>query len=79
MSIRQRIKKLKQAAKGRIIVLINTAGSLGWSAGSWWYDNWKTVAVAITILVIIGIIVGSANPRPPTTSKSPLARALRGV
>lgn len=61
-----------------IIVLINTAGSLGWSAGYWWYDNWRTVAVAVVILLVIGIIVGSANAKESKANESPLARALRG-
>jgi len=61
-----------------IIVLINTAGSLGWSAGYWWYDNWRTVVVAVAILIIIGIIVGSANTKESKANESPLARALRG-
>ncbi len=60
-----------------VIVLISTAGSLGWSAGYWWYDNWKTVAVVIVVLLALAIIVGSANPSEEK-SKSPLARALRG-
>lgn len=60
-----------------VIVLISTAGSLGWSSGYWWYDNWKTVAVVLVVLAALGIIVGSANPQKDK-SKSPLARALRG-
>jgi hypothetical protein len=61
-----------------IIVLINTAGGLGWSAGNWWYDNWKTVAWIAVLLAGIAIIVGGSNPSK-TPSKSLLAQALRGT
>ena len=60
-----------------VVVLINTAGSLGWSSGYWWHDNWKTVAVVVGILAALGIIVGSSNPSDKK-NVSPLARALRG-
>ncbi len=45
-----------------IIVLVKTAGSIGWYGGYWWSDNWQLVAGAIFILVVIGIIVGASNP-----------------
>ena len=62
-----------------IIVLINTAGNVGWYSGYWWYANWKTVAVVIVFLIAIGIIVGASQPQSSRTSKSPLAEALRGT
>ena len=46
-----------------IIVLIQTAGSLGWSSGYWWYDNWQLVAGIIFILVIVGVIVGGGGSK----------------
>jgi hypothetical protein len=59
-----------------VIVLIQTAGAVGWSSGWWWYDNWPTVAGAIFILVILGVIVGASNPSTEK-SGSILARMLR--
>jgi len=46
-----------------IIVLIKTAGALGWSSGMWWSDNWPMVAGAVFILIVIGIIVGSSKEK----------------
>lgn len=60
-----------------IIVLIQTAGAVGWSSGWWWYDNWPMVAGVVVILLALAIIVGASNPSKDK-SKSPLARALRG-
>ena len=50
-----------------IIVLVQTAGAVGWSAGYWWYDNWPLVAGAVFILIIIAVIVGASNPKQPNT------------
>ncbi len=46
-----------------IIVLIKTAGALGWSSGWWWQENWPMVAGVVFILAVIGIIVGGSNPK----------------
>ncbi|PIN89391.1 hypothetical protein COU57_06175 [Candidatus Pacearchaeota archaeon CG10_big_fil_rev_8_21_14_0_10_32_14] len=45
-----------------VIVLIKTAGSLGWESGYWWTYNWPVVAGAVLLIVIVGIIVGSGRP-----------------
>jgi len=60
-----------------IVTLVQTAGDLGWSTGYWWQDNWPTVAGAIFILAIIGIIIASSRESTPDVS-SPLMRALHG-
>jgi len=41
-----------------VIVLVKTAGALGWSSGWWWSENWPMVAGVVFILLVIGIIVG---------------------
>lgn len=43
------------------IVLVQTAGGLGWSAGYWWYDNWGWIVGIIVFLIIIGTIVGASS------------------
>lgn len=43
------------------VVLIQTSGAVGYGVGSWFYYNWQLVAGAVVILVIIGIIVGTAE------------------
>lgn len=44
-----------------VVVLVQTAGALGWSSGQWWADNWPMIAGAVFILAIIAIIVGAAS------------------
>jgi hypothetical protein len=44
-----------------IIVLVSTAGELGWSSGWWWNENWPMVVGVVLILIAIGIIVGSSG------------------
>jgi len=42
-----------------IVVLLNTTGTLGWTAGYWWEDNWSTILGLIVFLVILGFIIFS--------------------
>ena len=39
-----------------LVVLISTAGSLGWQSAFWWRANWPIVAGIVFILIVIGII-----------------------
>jgi len=50
------------------VVLIQTAGAVGWSAGWWWYANWQLVVGAIIFLVVIVVIVTSG---PSNSSRTP--------
>jgi hypothetical protein len=43
-----------------IVVLVQAAGATGWSSGTWWVDNWQTIAGVIVIVVILGIVVGTS-------------------
>jgi len=52
-----------------VIVLVQTAGIVGWGAGNWFYYNWHLVAGVIVILVIVGIIIGSSKPAEPDPTK----------
>lgn len=62
-----------------VIVLVNTAGVVGWSAGWWWQDNWPMIAGAVFILAIVGVIVGSANANPSDNDvSSPIMKAILG-
>lgn len=45
------------------VVLIQTAGSVGWSSGYWWRENWPVVAGGIFILVLIAVIVGGGTKK----------------
>ena len=59
-----------------IVILIQTAGAVGWNAGYWWYDNWPIVAGAVFILIVLGVIIGSAN-KDKHPNKSILSELLR--
>lgn len=52
-----------------IVVLINTAGSLGWMAGYWWEDNWGTILGIVVFLAIVGMIIFSTEKKE---NKSPI-------
>jgi hypothetical protein len=57
------------AALVLIVVLVQTAGSVGWSTGQWWAENWTTIAALVVILIFIVIIIGASGPasgrKPP--------------
>lgn len=46
-----------------VIILVQTAGAVGWSSGYWWKENWPVVAGAVFILAIIGAIVGGSSEK----------------
>jgi peptidoglycan/LPS O-acetylase OafA/YrhL len=58
------------------IVIVQSAGALGWSSGQWWQDNWQLVVGAIVIFILVAIVIGS-NPNPkrePPTYKPNMYR-----
>ena len=61
-----------------IVVLVQTAGEVGWSSAYWWQDNWPMIAGIVFLLASFGIIIGSgSSSRGRTENKSPIAQALR--
>lgn len=44
-----------------IIVLVQTAGSVGWSAGQWWANNWPMIAGVLVILIFVIVIVSASS------------------
>ncbi len=46
-----------------VVVLVQTAGAVGWSSGYWWQDNWETVAGVVFILIALAVIVGGSSPK----------------
>ncbi|MBU2052851.1 MAG: hypothetical protein KJ721_01255 [Nanoarchaeota archaeon] len=60
-----------------VVILVQTAGAVGWSSTWWWSDNWPLVAGVVIILVAVVAMVGAGNPSTGK-DKSILARALRG-
>jgi hypothetical protein len=47
-----------------IVVLVQTAGAVGWSSGSWWAENWPMIVGVVFILAVIAIIVGASSKKP---------------
>jgi len=54
------------------LVLVQSAGALGWQSGSWWGDNWQMIVGAIFLFVVIAIIVGSASPKSSVPPYAPI-------
>ena len=44
-----------------IVVLVQTAGSFGWSSGQWWMNNWPMIAGVIVILIFVIVIVSASS------------------
>lgn len=49
-----------------IVVLVQSAGATGWSSGSWWTENWPTIAGIVVIVAILGIVVGTSSGKNKT-------------
>jgi hypothetical protein len=43
------------------LIVIQSAGALGWSSGEWWSENWQMVIGAIFLLILVGVIIGSGS------------------
>ena len=49
-----------------VVVIVQSAGSMGWSTGRWWQDNWVTLlGVGIVIALVVAVIAGSAKSTMP--------------
>ncbi len=65
-----------------IIILIQTAGAVGWASGWWWEENWPMVAGVVFILVVIAIIVGGSSRKEDDNYRafwpfSPVSKPLK--
>lgn len=59
------------------VILIQTAGALGWAGGSWWYENWQEVAWIVGFVVLLIIIVNAGGES--SKAKSPLTNILQSA
>lgn len=58
-----------------IVVIVQSAGSMGWSTGRWWQDNWVTIlGVVIVIALLITVIASSSKGQTPIHPKPIYAR-----
>jgi peptidoglycan/LPS O-acetylase OafA/YrhL len=54
------------------VVIIQSAGAVGWQSGQWWGDNWQLVVLAIFLLILVAVIIGNEpkdKSRPPAPFK----------
>ena len=61
-----------------IVILVQTAGSLGWSSGYFISQNWMDFAVLIVFLILFAIAVSAGSPKTARNFMSPYAQMLRG-
>ena len=52
-----------------VVVLINTAGNVGWYQGYWWHDHWMEVVGIGLLFAVFGIINASTKPQNTKTLK----------
>ena len=45
------------------MILIQSAGALGWASGQWWEQNWQIVIGAMVLFILVAVIIGSASPK----------------
>ncbi|VVB83480.1 Uncharacterised protein [uncultured archaeon] len=43
------------------MVLIQSAGAVGWQSGQWWEDNWQTIIGALFLIILVVVIIGSSG------------------
>lgn len=57
-----------------IVVLVTTAGSLGWSTGDWFNQHWGDVVAIVVVIVIIAVVAGSVDSKPDSSYTPYMAR-----
>lgn len=59
-----------------IVILVNTAGVLGWTSAFFWSESWPELLIVAAIIAGIVAVIGyGSTPKP---AQDPLSRALRG-
>ncbi len=62
-----------------LVVLVQTAGGLGWQSAYWWQDNWLNfLGVAVIITLIVVVITSSGKDTPSEANDSILSSLIRG-
>jgi len=60
------------------LIIIQSAGAVGWQSGQWWGQNWPIVIGAIILFILVAVVIGSASPkdksRPVIDFRGPWAR-----
>jgi hypothetical protein len=55
-----------------IIVIVQTAGAMGWSTGYWWQENWLTILGAVIVIALIIAIIASSSSKKPNIPFHPI-------
>lgn len=42
-----------------LVILVQTSDAVGWYSGTWFFNNWPTIAFAVLVIVAIAIVVGA--------------------
>ena len=45
------------------LIVIQSAGALGWSSGEWWSENWQMVVGAVFLLILVALIIGAGGEK----------------
>ena len=45
------------------VIIIQSAGAVGWESGDWWGQNWAIIVGAIVLFILVAVIIGSASPK----------------
>jgi hypothetical protein len=46
-----------------VVVLVNTAGAVGWQTGYFWSENWSSIVGVIVFVILLAVIIGSGRPK----------------
>jgi len=45
------------------VVIIQSAGAVGWESGQWWQQNWAIVVGAVVMFILVAVIIGSSGSK----------------
>jgi len=58
------------------LILIQSAGALGWQSGDWWGNNWQMVVGAIVLFILVAIIIGGTSKKDPSQKAQDYSNVL---
>lgn len=54
-----------------LVVLIQTAGWVGWTSGFFFYDNWPRILMIIIVLALVALVFNSVGPKKTRPQQPP--------
>jgi len=62
-----------------IVVLVQTFGSVGWSSGYWFNQNWPNIIIAaLVITAVVAVWIGTGKEKESKGNDSILSQLIRG-